>query len=75
MSGPIEYNQMPREPAPAVVLERRISSEQPRSTEPMTAEQTTSLRGGRGDGGAICCGICAGLCCYECLECCCCCCC
>ncbi|KAF4817127.1 hypothetical protein CGCSCA4_v014138 [Colletotrichum siamense] len=73
MSGAVEYNQMPREPAPAMIVEPN-HSEQPRLVEPMKMEQSTSLRGGKADGGAICCGICAGLCCFECLECCCCCC-
>nr|XP_036578324.1 uncharacterized protein CTRU02_11825 [Colletotrichum truncatum]KAF6785525.1 hypothetical protein CTRU02_11825 [Colletotrichum truncatum] len=75
MPDQVEYRQMPREPAPAVVIEPRISSEQPRLAEPMAVEQQPmSIRGGKGDGGAICCGICAGLCCFECLDCCCCCC-
>ncbi|KAK6207545.1 hypothetical protein QIS74_12626 [Colletotrichum tabaci] len=83
MSGQIEYNQMPREPAPAVLSERSFSAEQPRPNQPMTMDQTMNLRGGGGDGGliddprflkAVCCGICAGLCCYECCDCCCCCC-
>ncbi|KAL4724884.1 hypothetical protein ACLX1H_008331 [Fusarium chlamydosporum] len=65
--------QMPREPAPAAFPAERTSTEQPRPIQPMTMEQPQmSMRGGRnGDGGAICCGICAGLCCFECLDCCC----
>ncbi|KAE9576834.1 hypothetical protein CGMCC3_g7053 [Colletotrichum fructicola] len=54
MSGPVEYNQMPREPAPAMIVEPN-HSEQPRLVEPMKMEQSTSLRGGKADGGAICC--------------------
>ncbi|CAM1503010.1 Fc.00g077860.m01.CDS01 [Cosmosporella sp. VM-42] len=66
--------QMPREPAPVAfpTPATRTSADQPRAMEPMTMEsQPMSLRGGKGDGGAICCGICAGLCCFECLDCCC----
>ncbi|KZL69056.1 hypothetical protein CI238_03077 [Colletotrichum incanum] len=52
MSAQIEYNQMPREPAPAVLSEQKFSAEQPRPNQPMTMDQTTHLRGGRGgDGG------------------------
>ncbi|GKT52103.1 uncharacterized protein ColSpa_12283 [Colletotrichum spaethianum] len=52
MSAQIEYNQMPREPAPAVLSEQKFNAEQPRPSEPMTMDQTTHLRGGRGgDGG------------------------
>ncbi|KAF4923244.1 hypothetical protein CGCVW01_v004756 [Colletotrichum viniferum] len=50
MSGPAEYNQMPREPAPAMIVEPN-HSEQPRLVEPMKMEQSTSLRGGKADGG------------------------
>ncbi|UNI21337.1 hypothetical protein JDV02_007336 [Purpureocillium takamizusanense] len=52
---PVEQQQMPQEPAPtaaAVALptpESRISSEQPRPTEPMKADDSMRLRGG-GDG-------------------------
>ncbi|CEI68493.1 hypothetical protein FVEN_g5352 [Fusarium venenatum] len=65
--------QMPREPAPVAFAAERTSTEQPRPIQPMTMEQPElSMRGGKnGDGGAICCGICAGLCCFECLDCCC----
>ncbi|CAG8909688.1 unnamed protein product [Penicillium egyptiacum] len=42
-----------------------VVSQQP-SPEPMKME----LRGG-GEGGDICCGICAGIACFECCECCC----
>ncbi|KAG9232459.1 hypothetical protein BJ875DRAFT_78457 [Amylocarpus encephaloides] len=45
-----------------------INKEQPRPTEQMTPE-SMSLRGG--GGGGICCGLCAGLACFECLDCCC----
>ncbi|EFQ24884.1 uncharacterized protein GLRG_00028 [Colletotrichum graminicola M1.001] len=55
----IQYNQMPSEPAPAVLPEQKLSAEQPPT--PLCIK-------------ALCCGLCAGLCCYECLECCCCCC-
>ncbi|TDZ37128.1 hypothetical protein C8034_v006221 [Colletotrichum sidae] len=74
MSSPVQLSQMPVEPVPAAVPEsqRRISSEQPRPVDPMTASEPMSLRGGKADGGAICCGVCAGLCCFECFECCCC---
>ncbi|CCF43610.1 hypothetical protein CH063_13261, partial [Colletotrichum higginsianum] len=51
MSGQIEYNQMPREPAPAVLSERSFSAEQPRPNQPMTMDHTMNLRGGGGDGG------------------------
>ncbi|KAK1855039.1 hypothetical protein CCHR01_02324 [Colletotrichum chrysophilum] len=51
MSGPVEYNQMPREPAPAMIVEPN-HSEQPRLVEPMKMEQSTSLRGGKADGGS-----------------------
>ncbi|KAK1637159.1 hypothetical protein BDP81DRAFT_373502 [Colletotrichum phormii] len=50
MSSQIEYNQMPREPAPAVLSEHNISSQQPGPNQPMTMDQTANLRGG-GDGG------------------------
>ncbi|KAF7554658.1 hypothetical protein G7046_g6764 [Stylonectria norvegica] len=66
--------QMPREPAPVAFPRsaRKSSSDQPRPMQPMTMSQpNVSMRGGQGDGGAICCGICAGLCCFECLDCCC----
>ncbi|OHE95656.1 hypothetical protein CORC01_09088 [Colletotrichum orchidophilum] len=49
MSSQIEYNQMPREPAPAVLSERKISSLQPGPNQPMTMDQPANLRGG--DGG------------------------
>ncbi|GJN66535.1 hypothetical protein PLIIFM63780_004004 [Purpureocillium lilacinum] len=71
---PVEQQQMPQEPAPAAALptttESRTSSEQPRPVEPMKADDSVRLRGG-GEGEAVCCGMCAGLCCFECLECCC----
>ncbi|KAF6238453.1 hypothetical protein HO173_003420 [Letharia columbiana] len=41
-------------------------NEQPKPQEPMTM----SLRGG-GEGEDVCCGLCAGLACFECLNCCC----
>ncbi|UKZ71329.1 uncharacterized protein TrAtP1_012289 [Trichoderma atroviride] len=48
----------------------RVSSEQPRPVEPMSVDaEATNMRGG-GE-GEICCGICAGLACFECCECCC----
>ncbi|EHK17144.1 uncharacterized protein TRIVIDRAFT_216912 [Trichoderma virens Gv29-8] len=47
----------------------RISSEQPRPVQPMAMETTANMRGGEGEKGAICCGICAGLACFECCEC------
>ncbi|KAK1509785.1 hypothetical protein CTAM01_01908 [Colletotrichum tamarilloi] len=50
MSSQIEYNQMPREPAPAVLSEHKISSQQPSPNQPMTMDQSANLRGG-GDGG------------------------
>ncbi|KAK1731314.1 uncharacterized protein BDZ83DRAFT_598735 [Colletotrichum acutatum] len=50
MSSQIEYNQMPREPAPAVLSEHKISSQQPGLNQPMTMDQSANLRGG-GDGG------------------------
>ncbi|KAK1987244.1 hypothetical protein LZ30DRAFT_202144 [Colletotrichum cereale] len=34
MSAQIEYNQMPREPAPAVLSEQKSSAEQPVSSQP-----------------------------------------
>ncbi|KAJ3461620.1 hypothetical protein FSOLCH5_002647 [Fusarium solani] len=65
--------QMPREPAPAAFPAGQNNAEQPRPVQPMSMENqpTMGMRGGKGDGGAICCGICAGLCCFECLDCCC----
>lgn len=42
----------------------RTVTEQPRPTEEMT------MRGGD-EGADICCGLCAGLACFECLNCCC----
>ncbi|EPE27995.1 hypothetical protein GLAREA_04786 [Glarea lozoyensis ATCC 20868] len=45
-----------------------VATEQPRSTEQMTAEPVLMRGGG---GGGLCCGLCAGLACFECLECCC----
>lgn len=53
--------------------EMRVLDEQPRPQEPMSMSASGDkgrLRGG-GDTGAICCGICAGLACFECLDCCC----
>ncbi|PSS10756.1 hypothetical protein M430DRAFT_36976 [Amorphotheca resinae ATCC 22711] len=47
----------------------RVSAEQPRAVEQMTAEPV-SMRGG-GEGEEVCCGVCAGLACFECLNCCC----
>ncbi|KAK0511824.1 hypothetical protein JMJ35_005674 [Cladonia borealis] len=44
----------------------RAVDEQPKPQEPMTM----SLRGG-GEKEDVCCGICAGLACFECCECCC----
>ncbi|PHH66043.1 hypothetical protein CDD81_568 [Ophiocordyceps australis] len=41
-----------------------LAAQQPPRAEPMTVEQQPShLRGGKA--GDICCGICAGLCCFE----------
>jgi len=54
--------------APQPMDAARVSSEQPRPAEQMTAEPVR-MRGG--EAGDICCGICAGLACFECLECCC----
>ncbi|KAJ5747106.1 uncharacterized protein N7511_008802 [Penicillium nucicola] len=58
-----------------------MTMRQPSNTEEMAANQVVSqqpnpesmkmeLRGG-GEGGDICCGVCAGLACFECCECCC----
>ncbi|KAE9374442.1 hypothetical protein N431DRAFT_437872 [Stipitochalara longipes BDJ] len=44
------------------------ATEQPRPAEQMTAEPV-SMRGG--EAAEICCGLCAGLACFECCECCC----
>ncbi|KAK2058095.1 hypothetical protein LY76DRAFT_514958 [Colletotrichum caudatum] len=46
MSAQIEYNQMPSEPAPAVLSGQKVNAEQPRPNQPMTMDQTTHLRGG-----------------------------
>ncbi|TQN71612.1 hypothetical protein CSHISOI_02649, partial [Colletotrichum shisoi] len=43
MSGQIEYNQMPREPAPAVLLERSLSAEQPVSSQPEVFPSASSF--------------------------------
>ncbi|CAL3965738.1 hypothetical protein PZA11_002615 [Diplocarpon coronariae] len=45
----------------------QVHAEQPRSVEQMTAEPV----GMRGGGAGFCCGCCAGLACFECLDCCC----
>ncbi|KIM94876.1 hypothetical protein OIDMADRAFT_21191 [Oidiodendron maius Zn] len=45
------------------------AAQQPKPAEQMTAEPV-SMRGG-GEGEDVCCGICAGLACFECLSCCC----
>ncbi|KAE8374568.1 hypothetical protein BDV26DRAFT_269712 [Aspergillus bertholletiae] len=58
--------QLPQPPPMAVTNQNRVVSEQPRQPEPMHL----SLRGG-GEGEDVCCGICAGLACYECCKCCC----
>ncbi|KND92202.1 hypothetical protein TOPH_03087 [Tolypocladium ophioglossoides CBS 100239] len=62
---------MPQELAPVAVPESRTSADQPRPVEPMKMDEPTRLRGGGGEGEAVCCGLCAGLCCFECCECCC----
>ncbi|KAG5980114.1 hypothetical protein E4U55_004387 [Claviceps digitariae] len=69
---PATEQQMAREPAPmaAAAPQSRASAEQPRPAEAMSAEPMR-LRGG-GEGEAVCCGVFAGLCCFECCECCCC---
>lgn len=43
--------------------------EQPRQIEPMMVDPSIKLRGG-GEDEDICCGLCAGLACFECLKCC-----
>ncbi|KAJ5332734.1 hypothetical protein N7541_002542 [Penicillium brevicompactum] len=58
-----------------------MTMEQPSSAEAMTSNNVVvqqpnpesmkmELRGG-GEGGDICCGVCAGIACFECCECCC----
>ncbi|CAI7621794.1 unnamed protein product [Penicillium crustosum] len=56
---------MEQPPSAEAMSSNNVVSEQPCS-ESMKME----LRGG-GEGGDICCGICAGIACFECCECCC----
>jgi len=58
---------MVMEPTAAKTVEPR--EEQPRAVEPMSMENV-NIRGG-GAGADICCGLCAGIACFECCECCC----
>jgi len=58
---------MVMEPTAAKTVEPR--EEQPRAVEPMSMENV-NIRGG-GEGADICCGLCAGIACFECCECCC----
>jgi len=53
----------------ATETNNRISSEQPRAAEGMSAEPM-KMRGG-GEGEDVCCGLCAACACFECLNCCC----
>ncbi|KAF8865910.1 hypothetical protein BDZ45DRAFT_668316 [Acephala macrosclerotiorum] len=64
---PAQEVQQPQAQQMEVPSQVAVNAEQPRAVEQMTAEP--SMRGG--DGGDVCCGICAGLACFECLECCC----
>ncbi|KAK0099854.1 hypothetical protein ONS96_007807 [Cadophora gregata f. sp. sojae] len=65
---PAQETQQPQAQQMELPTTAQVHAEQPRPTEQMTAE-SVSMRGG--GGGDICCGLCAGLACFECLECCC----
>ncbi|ELR10224.1 hypothetical protein GMDG_04613 [Pseudogymnoascus destructans 20631-21] len=43
--------------------------EQPKPVGKMTVEEPVGMRGGGAEG--LCCGLCAGFACFECLNCCC----
>ncbi|KAH6715541.1 hypothetical protein DL95DRAFT_388297 [Leptodontidium sp. 2 PMI_412] len=65
---PSQETQQPQAQQMELPTTAQVNAEQPRPTEQMTAEPM-SMRGG--GGGGLCCGMCAGLACFECLECCC----
>ncbi|XMA12549.1 hypothetical protein WAI453_005340 [Rhynchosporium graminicola] len=64
---PSQETQQPQAQQMELPTTGQVNSEQPRPTEQMTAEPM-SMRGG--GGGGLCCGLCAGLACFECLDCC-----
>ncbi|KAJ9489575.1 hypothetical protein VN97_g3708 [Penicillium thymicola] len=49
-----------------------MSSNNVVSQQPCPESMKMELRGG-GEGAEVCCGVCAGIACFECCECCCCC--
>ncbi|PBP17591.1 hypothetical protein BUE80_DR011677 [Diplocarpon rosae] len=65
---PSQETQQPQAQQMELPTAEQVNKEQPRPVEQMTAEPV-GMRGG--GGGGFCCGCCAGLACFECLDCCC----
>ncbi|TGO24840.1 hypothetical protein BPAE_0093g00010 [Botrytis paeoniae] len=71
MREPSKHANMSMSPTPTDTLSRTSSTDSHASGSGNAAGSVPVHQRGGGGNGGLCCGICAGLACFECLECCC----